>query len=209
VTRATVHPPRRTPAQAGDAAGGAGSSGARRGGERGVPEGVAAWAGRYGAELRRHLVRMLRSEDDAEDALQQVWIAALRTPPDADAGSNVRAWLYRVATNAALDRIAADRRRRTALDGRGDWAAPEGALAPDAFVARVSERGRARIREQVARLPRKQREAVWWRWVEGLDYATIAARLACSEESARANVYQGMKRLRRELADLWREELGG
>jgi DNA-directed RNA polymerase specialized sigma24 family protein len=58
----------------------------------------------------------------------------------------------------------------------------------------------------VARLPLKQREAVWLRWVTGADYAEIARRLGCSEESARANVYNGMKKLRCELFDLWKKE---
>jgi DNA-directed RNA polymerase specialized sigma24 family protein len=65
------------------------------------------------------------------------------------------------------------------------------------------------VREHVARLPRKQREAVWLRWVEGDGYAAIAAKLGSSEAAARANVYQGMRRLREELFDLWKEEYGG
>jgi DNA-directed RNA polymerase specialized sigma24 family protein len=72
----------------------------------------------------------------------------------------------------------------------------------------LSERARARVRTHVARLPRKQREAVWLRWVEGQAYPVIAAKLGSSEESARANVYQGMKRLRTELFDLWEKEYG-
>ncbi len=43
----------------------------------------------------------------------------------------------------------------------------------------------------------------------GADYAEIARALACSQESARANVYNGMKRLRGELFDLWKEESSG
>jgi RNA polymerase sigma-70 factor (ECF subfamily) len=54
---------------------------------------------------------MLPSEADADDLLQEVWVRAMRKPPDPGPGSNVRAWLYRVATNVALDRLATDSRR--------------------------------------------------------------------------------------------------
>lgn len=173
-----------------------------------APPLVEEWMACYAAELRGHLARMLGSEDEAEDILQQVWITAVRRPPETGPGSNPRGWLYRVATNAALDRLSRDRRRKAALDGRGPRLVRDEDAAPDARALRLNERARARIREHVARLPRKQREAVWLRWVEGDDYPAIAAKLACSQESARANVYHAMKRLRRELFDLWKKEYG-
>lgn len=160
----------------------------------------------YGAELRRHLIGMLGREDDAEDVLQEVWITAHDRPPDAGPGSNIRAWLYRVATNAALTRLSRDRRRRAALEGRRTELQPESEPRPDARLDRLSESMRASIREHVSRLPNKQREAVWLRWAVGAEYGEIARALNCSEESARANVYNGMKRLRKELFDLWKKE---
>lgn len=72
---------------------------------------VGAWMEGFGSELRAHVRRMLGSADDAEDVLQRVWITAHRSPPEASEPGRVRSWLYRVATNAALDRLAADRRR--------------------------------------------------------------------------------------------------
>lgn len=162
---------------------------------------------RHGPELRRHASRMLGGDDDAEDILQQVWMSVVRRPPDLGPGSNVRAWLYRAATNAALDRLATDRRRRAALQGDARLV-PDHDPAPDEGLLRLDARSRARIREHVHRLPRKQRDAVWLRWVEGEDYPVVAAKLGSSEASARANVYQGLKRLRRELFDLWEEEYG-
>ena len=167
---------------------------------------LAEWMALHGPELRRHLVRMLNAEQDAEDVLQAVWISAHRSPPDRGPGSNVRAWLFRVATNAALDRLAHDRRRRGALDGSHFQVLADARPAPDAFLGGLDEKARQRVRRHVARLPRKQRQAVWLRWVKGVDYAGIAEVLECSEQSARANVYQGMKRLRKELFDLWRQE---
>lgn len=166
---------------------------------------VEGWVTRFGPELRAHLGRMLSNGEDAEDVLQQVWIAAYRKPPDDGPGSNVRAWLYRVATNAALDALSMDRRRRHHLAAIGPELAMAETSAPDAPLDRLDERARARVRELCARLPCKQREAVWRRWAEGEDYPSIARELETSVESARANVYHGLSRLRSELYDLWKE----
>ena len=173
-----------------------------------APDCLERWIEGYGPELRRHLTRMLPSEADADDLLQEVWVRAIRKPPESEPGSNVRAWLYRVATNVALDRLATEGRRCCALVGRRLALAPEPASAPDEVLGSLSPAARFRVREKVAALPPKQREAVWLRWVEGRDYEAIAARLECSQASARANVYNGMKRLRVELLDVWNEENG-
>lgn len=164
-----------------------------------------AWTEAYGPELEAHLRRMLGNADDAQDVLQEVWITAYRKPPEDGPDSNVRAWLYRVATNAALDRLATTRRRRAALDGRGHELKPEARPSPEERLDGLSEAARARVRERLAALPRKQRDAVWLRWIEGAEYDAIAHALGSSRESARANVYQGLKRLRAELFDVWKE----
>lgn len=168
-----------------------------------MPTALASWMTDHGPELRSHLRRMLRSDADAEDVLQEVWVSAADSPPDDGPGSNVRAWLYRVATNAALDHLARERRRRRALaavDGAGLAGSP---APPDAAVEADAERRlRERVRREIALLPPKQREAVWFRWVEEMEYPEVARRLGSSLESARANVYHGLQRLRVALADL-------
>lgn len=167
-----------------------------------MPPALDSWITAHGAEIRGHLVRMLGSDSDAEDVLQEVWLSAAASLPDDGAGSNVRAWLYRVATNAALDHLARERRRREALAGVDGGRLRGSIPAPDASVADPGRHLRVRIREEIARLPEKQREAVWFRWVEEMDYTTVARRLDCSVESARSNVYHGLQRLRVTLADL-------
>lgn len=158
----------------------------------------------YRPELLRHLTRMLESGDDAEDVLQQVWIRAHECSPETGDGSNVRAWLYRVGTNAALDRLARDRRRRGILSCK--WNPPVPEADDPAVLVELSQRARDAVRRHTAKLPPKQREAVWFRWVEECDYETIARRLDTSVDSARANVYQGLKRLRGELQEVWEQE---
>lgn len=164
------------------------------------------WSERYGGELERHVAAMLGNAEEARDMVQDLWVTALRARPEAGEAVNVRAWLYRVATRRALDCLSMRRRRSELLAARSGELEPGTLPAADAALNRLSEAAAARVRTGVAELPRRQRDAVWLRWIEELDYATIARRMGISREAARANVYQGMKKLRRDLAEVWREE---
>ena len=164
------------------------------------------WSERYGGELERHVAAMLGNAEEARDVVQELWVTALRARPEGGEAANVRAWLYRVATRRALDRISMRRRRAALLAAHSGELGSGSGPAADAALNRLSEAAAVRVRKGVAELPRRQRDAVWLRWIEELDYATIARRMGISREAARANVYQGMKKLRRDLAEVWREE---
>ena len=66
---------------------------------------------RHRRELHVHCYRMLASYDDAEDAVQETFLRAWRGRATAFDGDNVRAWLYRIATNVCIDRSRARQRR--------------------------------------------------------------------------------------------------
>ena len=168
---------------------------------------VDSWSVRYGPELERHVASMLGSEDEARDIVQELWETALRTRPESGEGANIRAWLYRVATRRALDVISAGRRRSELLAARAGDVEPTRPPPPDEMFGRLSAAGAARVRESIARLPPRQRNAVWLRWIEGRGYADVAAWLGSTPETARANVYQGIRKLRRDLAGVWNEEM--
>jgi RNA polymerase sigma-70 factor (ECF subfamily) len=80
---------------------------ARNGSERACEDLLQA----YRAELHAHCYRILGSLPDAEDALQDASLRAWRGLADFEGRSSVRSWLYKIATNAALD-IARRRSRR-------------------------------------------------------------------------------------------------
>jgi RNA polymerase sigma-70 factor (ECF subfamily) len=87
-------------------------------------------------ELHVHLYRMLGSFEEAEDLLQETLLRAWRRRDDLQQADNPRAWLYKVATNAALDAIKARRRRVPSLASFKDvpWLEPY----PDRLLEQIA-----------------------------------------------------------------------
>lgn len=137
---------------------------------------------RHEREIFAYALRLTGSRADAEDLFQDTFLAAFRSwpPPRRD---NERAWLYRIATNRAID---GSRRRRATLslaDLR--LAAPERDGVTPLDLARA-----------IRRLAPGQRAAFVLRAVEDRPYREIAAVLGCSEEAARTRVSEAMKKVR-------------
>jgi RNA polymerase sigma-70 factor (ECF subfamily) len=159
-------------------------------------EGVVA---AHHGEIHRYLARVTARTSDADDLSQETFLRAFRAhrslPPDA----NVRAWLFAIATNLCRNHWRAEARRRRALAA----ASTDGAAAtphwPDG-EALLSETS-ARLDRIVTSLPIKQRLAFTMRKIHELEYDAIGKSLDCSAESARAHVFQALKKIRRGLDD--------
>jgi RNA polymerase sigma factor (sigma-70 family) len=134
---------------------------------------------------------------DADDCYQETWLAALRAYPRLRDPSNLRSWILTVAHHKAIDHVRSRQRRPVpvaeiadqagatpAVDDRG---APSPELGDDGGVW-----------SQVAGLPDKQRTAVALRFITDSAYAEIASVMEISEEAARRNVHEGLKRLRKD-----------
>jgi RNA polymerase sigma factor (sigma-70 family) len=147
-------------------------------------------------EQRRIVYRFLLATvgpADADDCFQETFLSALRAYPGLRDARNLRSWILTIATRKAIDAGRARARRpvpdddaiRAAADGRADVG--EASLEVD-----VSDP----LWSAVRGLPPRQRAAVVHRHVLDRSYAEIAELMGCSEETARANVFQGTKKLR-------------
>jgi RNA polymerase sigma-70 factor, ECF subfamily len=147
----------------------------------------------HSREIYTYLWRLLRAPEDAEDALQETFLRAFRSFPGLKDHTNLRAWLYKIATNVAYTQIKCrnrDLKRTTELFE-----------VPTTFD-HVSRDLLQMVLAAVQNLPTKQGAAVILRNYQGLSYAEIGAALDCSADSARANYYQGLKKLRQKFAEV-------
>jgi RNA polymerase sigma-70 factor (ECF subfamily) len=136
---------------------------------------------------------------EAQDLVQEVFLRAYRAFGRLRRDSNHRAWLYKIATNCAYTALKRGQRQASVpLDDEVQRVPDSAARSPEDWLAQGEEL--AAVRREIAALPPKQQAALVLRYGQGLDYAAIARALDCSQDSARANVYQALRRLRRELA---------
>lgn len=152
------------------------------------------------AEIHRYLVRATSRPGDADDLSQETFVRAYKAhrslPPDA----NVRAWLFTIATNLCRNHFRAEGRRRQAMAAVAAGASERGPSWPEGEA--IANQASARIDRIVTALPLKQRLAFTMRKVHELDYDAIGESLDCSAESARAHVFQALRKIRRGLDDL-------
>jgi RNA polymerase sigma factor (sigma-70 family) len=156
-----------------------------------------AVVGAHHAEIRRYLLRVTARASDADDLSQETFLRAFRAYRALPPGANVRAWLFTIATNLGRNHFRAQSRRRRAYAAVA-LEAPAG--APDRADGRlIADEARARVEQVIGGLPEKQRLAFVMRKMHELDYAEIGASLRCSEESARAHVFQALRKIRKGL----------
>jgi RNA polymerase sigma-70 factor (ECF subfamily) len=156
-----------------------------------------AVVGAHHAEIRRYLLRLTARGSDADDLSQETFLRAFRAYRALPAGANVRAWLFTIATNLGRNHFRAQARRRRAYAAAA-LDAPAG-VPPVADGRVLADEARARIERVITGLPEKQRLAFIMRKIHELDYTEIGASLRCSEESARAHVFQALRKIRRGL----------
>ncbi len=149
-------------------------------------------------EIYRYLCRLTARGSEADDLSQETFLRAYRAYATLAADANVRAWLFAVATNLARNHFRSESRRRKAhAEVRASHAQSDGS-APDGEV--LLDEASRRLDGIVARLPMKQRAAFVLRKVHELDYDAIGRTLDCSADSARAHVFQALKKIRHGLA---------
>ena len=143
--------------------------------------------------LEENRVRIMRylgaavGPDDADDVFQETFLAALRAWPDVVDDGRLDRWVLKIASRKAVDHHRRTRSRPIPVEAPPDRAVPADEPVGDP------------IWEAVAMLPVAQREAVLCRFALDLPYADVGELLGISAEAARANVYEGMKKLRERM----------
>src|SRR5262245_27700161 len=130
---------------------------------------------------------------DVEDIVQDVYLRAYESFEGLRPNSNYRAWLYKIATNCAYSQLRRMKHQRDKLSSLKHLATEQ---EPASEASSLHKQMKQTVRTLVNELPTKQKACVTLRYLQDLDYPEIAQILSCSQESARANVYQAIHRLR-------------
>lgn len=144
--------------------------------------------------LVRLCARILGDIEDAEDAVQETYLKAYRAliQGQFDHRSSVKTWLYRIATNTALD-LLRSRKARAPLDS---------SLGTSQPLALIEQRLALReLHEWLGGLPEEQRVTLLLSVVEGLPSAEIGEILGCSEGAVEQRLVRARAALRKKRGD--------
>jgi RNA polymerase sigma-70 factor (ECF subfamily) len=164
---------------------------------------------KYRTPLVNFLYRMVRDTATAEDLAQEVFLRVYRARKQYSPSAKFTTWLFRIATNLALNSVRDNRHRLKdvsidAASSPDEDAAPMQLPAPEMRIdEHMIERDRADyIRKVISELPEKQRVAVLLHKYEEMDYAEIARILECSESALKSLLFRAYETLRVQLAPL-------
>lgn len=163
----------------------------------------------YGLGLRRHLQSMLRDAAAADDVLQELLLRAWQNAGQWRGEASLKNWLYRIATNLALNYLRAQRARRTQSievsqeryedEARAPgWLVDEAALGADAVVE-LEERRRL-LNGCIDALSDEKREVLRLVYGAQMEVRQAAAELDVPEGTVKSRLFHA----RRELARRWR-----
>ncbi len=166
----------------------------------------------YDRSVLRVAMNLLRSEEDARDAYQEVFLKVYRNLGSFRQQCSFHTWLYRIATNVCLDYL----RRRTV---RKEQAVEAGGEAPNANPLEKAPDRRpesdpervlsgqqtaARIEQALDGLTPKERVVFELRHYEGLRLRLIGETLSISEEAAKNCLFRATRKLRVALQEVAR-----
>ena len=145
----------------------------------------------YHDQIHRYLVHLTGDSELAADAAQEAFVRLLERPPKRT--ENLRAWLYKVATNYVFDTLKVARRRAEILDEAGA-AGPSGeaVLPPDLSLER-EERCEA-VRNGLATLRASERAVLLMR-AGGFSYREISDALEISFNSVGSVAARALRKL--------------
>jgi len=144
----------------------------------------------YWDRLHRWLFQLTRDRHRAEDLTQETFLKALAAIGSFRAGSNFRAWLFRIGHNNFVNLKRAE--KRASLPFPEETPAPAGVSPADALADREVL---GEVAKAVSELPPDFRAALLLHTQEGLNYREVAAILKTTEETARWRVFKARQKL--------------
>lgn len=138
--------------------------------------------------------RMCRNPDDAAEAAQEAFLAAWQGLPNFRGDSRFSTWLYRLASNACVDLLRREGRRRA--DSLDEAALDLPSPSPSPQESAERRELREQVEDGLRRLPPDYRAVLVLRELHQLRYDEIAQALALDVGTVKSRISRGRKRLR-------------
>jgi RNA polymerase sigma-70 factor (ECF subfamily) len=163
---------------------------------------------KYHRAMIHFLFRMVHNQAVAEEMAQEVFLRVYRSRESYRAEAKFTTWLYRIATNLAVNHARDTKHERTAQAIYLDAPDPETGSTPDvaddapsAEQSMLREERMKAIRTHVMALPERQRMAVLMHKYQGMDYRQIGEVLKLSESATKSLLFRAYQTLRDKLKD--------
>ena len=150
---------------------------------------------RYRRQVYQLCYRFAGNHEDASDLTQDVFIRAYRGLRGFQSRASLGTWLYRIAVNVSLNRLAVKTPRTETLEHREHR---DAAAEPADSVLLRAERA-AEVRAAIARLPRAQRATLILRIYHELPHQEIADILGSSVGAVKANLFHALANMKKLL----------
>ena len=164
--------------------------------------------GKYHRAMIHFLFRMVHNQAVAEELAQEVFLRVYRSRESYRAEAKFTTWLYRIATNLAVNHARDTRHERSAQTIYLDAPDEETGTTPDVADDEPSveqklmrDERMAAIRKHVMALPERQRMAVLMHKYQGMDYRQIGDVLKLSESATKSLLFRAYQTLRDKLKD--------
>jgi len=162
----------------------------------------------YAPQLYSAALRMTRNAADAEDVVQETYLKAYRAYHTFQAGTNLKAWLYRILTNTYINRYRKEARRPTEVDfgevedlylykrlSAGETGGAARSAEEEVLESFVEEE----VKSAVEELPEHFRLPVLLADVEGFSYKGISESMDVPIGTVMSRLHRGRKALEKAL----------
>lgn len=163
---------------------------------------------RYHRQIIHFLFRMVRNESVAEELAQEVFLRVYRSRESYRAEAKFSTWLYRIATNLAVNHARDTKHERLAEKLELDAPDQESGTTPEVADDELNVEQRmlrdermAAIKAQVTALPERQRMAVLMHKYQEMDYRQIGEVLKLSESATKSLLFRAYQTLRERLKE--------
>ncbi|MFK8138638.1 MAG: RNA polymerase sigma factor [Bdellovibrionales bacterium] len=149
---------------------------------------------RHQQALYRVIFRYVKDQDSTEDVVQEAFVKAYQKIHQFESRSSFKSWLFRIAINTAKNKLRANKKEHLKIE---DVQISRNAEAESALL---KEAVKVKIKEEIEKLPMKQKTALTLRVFEDMSFKEIAGIMECPYDTAKANYRHALMKLKASLS---------